>query len=301
MSVSEIQPQTEPLDYRSARPVRVSRRGNGFLTVCANLWVPGLGFWLIGLRRRGTLWLATVVLLIAVGLGIMSIPALVPALLVIVPLSALLQIALVVDSYRRGRNPPRPVASTPGLRYLAGAGFLALCIFASPSTAVALVFRHYIVEAFVLPTASMSPTISPRDRFLVHKLLPVRRWDVIAFIALPPEINQKYVKRIVGLPGEQVELVGNRLLINGAVLPLPPGLKPYESNPRYGPRIGCEGHPIRLGADEYFLLGDNSPISGDSRYWIQPAPGHQSGALPAANIVGRATWVYWPPKHWRRL
>jgi hypothetical protein len=56
-----------------------------------------------------------------------------------------------------------------------------------------------------------------------------------------------------------------------------------------------------LGADEYYVLGDNSLLARDSRYWNIAAPGHQPGALPRANILGRATWVYWPPKHWRRL
>ena len=51
---------------------------------------------------------------------------------------------------------------------------------------------------------------------------------------------------------------------------------------------------MKLGPDEYFVLGDNSPISRDSRYWTTAAPGHQIGALPQSDIVGPATWIYWP-------
>ena len=54
-----------------------------------------------------------------------------------------------------------------------------------------------------------------------------------------------------------------------------------------------------LGPDEYFILGDNSPVAADSRYWRKPVPGHQPGALPAGRIVGRVTAIYWPPSRWR--
>jgi signal peptidase I len=289
------------LDYSVAAPKPPSRRGYGFLTVCANFVLPGLGFWIIGRRRRAVAWFAVLITIAAAAVVAMCFPSLVPALLVLLPLSVALQLLMLVDGYRLGRNAPRKILSSPLLRYLAGCAILVLLGVISPGRRVGIVIRDHVVEAFLMPTQGMAPTLYPRDRFLVHKGLPVRRWDVVAFLALPPEQPDKYCKRIVGLPGEQVELVGDKVFINGKPIPLPAGLGPYQSNPPIGPRIGCHGPPIRLGPDVDVVLGVNSPISGDSRYWDQGMPGHQPGALPAGNIIGRATWVYWPPSYWKRL
>ena len=110
------------------------------------------------------------------------------------------------------------------------------------------------------------------------------------------------VNRLIGLPGEQVELLEGKVYIDGKPVATPPGIGNYDSNPRYpAPRNGCQGNPIRLGPDEYYVLGDNSPISNDSRYWKAGSPGHQPGTIGRADIIGVATYTYWPPSHWRRL
>jgi signal peptidase I len=161
----------------------------------------------------------------------------------------------------------------------------------------------------------MSPTLIPRDRFLAHKHVPFSRWDIIVFDA-PEAPGQKFVARLVGLPHEKLEIRNKQILINDHPIPIPKGLGPYVTNSydasgvpsnnpistRDGHRgNGCEGNPITLGPDEYFVLGDNSPYAADSRYWSIPVPGHQPGALPRNNILGKVTWLYWPPKRWRSL
>jgi type IV secretory pathway protease TraF len=70
--------------------------------------------------------------------------------------------------------------------------------------------------------------------------------------------------------------------------------RPYVGSVPVGPQTGCKDHPIHLEAGEYFILGDNSRISYDGRYWAQAAPGHQLGAVPRDWIFGRATAIYWP-------
>lgn len=301
MDGRESAPAPLPLDYANGALKPPSERGNGFFNVCANFFLPGLGYWIIGRRRRAVIWLVTWILLYAVTLCALSLPPLVPALIVLLPLGVLFMAALIVDSYIRGHHPPRQALRRPWARYLAGVGMLCVLVLLNPTKHLAILFRDHVTEAFIASSLSMEPTLRPGDMFLVHKRVPLRRWDIVAFFAPPPARKTKWVLRIVALPGETVELKGKQVLINGAPVPLPPDVGPYRSNPDFGPHIGCEGHPIHLGPDEYYLLGDNSDKSGDARYWAQGIGPHQPGAMPRSNIIGRATWIYWPPKHWRRL
>jgi signal peptidase I len=131
----------------------------------------------------------------------------------------------------------------------------------------------------------------------VHKREPFTRYSVVALLG--PD-RMKMIKRVVGFPGEKIEIKGNQLYLNDKPILLPTGVGPFLSLTR-GTGIGCEGRPITLGPNEYFVLGDNAPVSGDSRYWHMGIDGHQPGALPRDRILGTATWIYWPPKRWARL
>jgi signal peptidase I len=152
----------------------------------------------------------------------------------------------------------------------------------------------------------MSPAIGTTDYFLLLKSQPVQRWD-IAGIRMPNTIQfpqAEMVKRVVGLPGETVELTPDGLLINGQRVRPPAGIGFYVSvnmldqplqspDPRTAGN-GCWGRPIKLMSDEYFVLGDNTTESYDSRLW--PAvDGRQPGALPAARLSGRVAAIVWPP------
>ena len=282
-----------------------SLRGKGALAVAATLLLPGLGQILAGERRRGVRWIAAYVTLTIVTLATFVTHQLVPVLIVTVPLQILLQLACVIDAYRVGRRSTRKMLGGPARRYFVAVLLILATMFANPMFALALPAQRFLAETFVTPAASMSPTLEPNDRFIVHKRLEPRRWDVVAFLA--PDEGEgriKFVKRLVGLPGEQVEIIDNTIHINGKPVTPPPGLGPYEGRLHpgaSGARNGCEGRPIQLGRDEYYLLGDNSPISGDSRYWKTGSPGHQPGTIGRGDIIGRATWIYWPPSRWRSL
>ena len=106
--------------------------------------------------------------------------------------------------------------------------------------------------------------------------------------------------RLVGLPGEKVEIVAGKVQINDAAVNPPAAVPVYQGKVRFG-NNGCEGHPITLGPDEYYMLGDNTAVAYDSRWWDTAVPGHQPGAVPAGDVIGVATTVYWPPQHWRTL
>ncbi len=125
--------------------------------------------------------------------------------------------------------------------------------------------------------------IPPSDRFLVDKTASPRRWDVIVF-RYPRDPGTLYVKRLVGLPGELIEIKDGALWVDGRRLTPPPpleGLRYYQGLPADG---------FKLSSHEYFVLGDFSQRSYDSRDW---------GGVPADHIVGVVSCRYWPPRRWK--
>ena len=167
---------------------------------------------------------------------------------------------------------------------------------------LALFIRTFVVQAFKIPTGSMEPNLLVGDHLLVNKfvfaptaspvergLLPVRavrRGDVVVF-KYPEDPERDFIKRIIGLPGETIEVKGTQVLVNGAAIPQPfahfllphdPAAPVNEGDPRerYGPVTVPDAH--------YFAMGDNRDNSQDSRYW---------GFLPAHYIKGRALMIYW--------
>ena len=167
---------------------------------------------------------------------------------------------------------------------------------------LALFIRTFVVQAFKIPTGSMEPNLLVGDHLLVNKfvfaptasgleraLLPVRpivRGDVLVF-KFPEDPERDFIKRIVGLPGEAIEVRGTRVLVNGTAIPQPfahfllphdPASPLVEGDPRehYG--------PVTVPAGHYFAMGDNRDNSQDSRYW---------GFLPGHYVKGRALMIYW--------
>jgi signal peptidase I len=155
-------------------------------------------------------------------------------------------------------------------------------IFAALLSLVIIVF---VVQAFFIPSGSMEPTLRTGDRILVgkftYRIWDVRRGDIIVF-RYPLNPNKDFVKRVVGLAGERIEIKDGLVLVNGRPLnevyptALPGGDRACASN--YGPET--------VPKDSVFVLGDNRCNSEDSRFF---------GFVPMGNIVGRALAVYWPP------
>lgn len=138
------------------------------------------------------------------------------------------------------------------------------------------------------------------DRFFVNKLLKPARWDLVVYRS-PTEPGTTYVKRLVGLPGEQLVIQDGAVWINGQKQAPPErysGL--YYENTLDGPFPrgtvvwGAPENPVELGSEEFYVLGDFSARSLDSRLWEEGAPGHPPYALPASNLVGVVTHIYWP-------
>jgi signal peptidase I len=155
-------------------------------------------------------------------------------------------------------------------------------ILLAAAVVIAIVVKTFLFQPFYIPSESMSPTLEKGDRVLVNKLSyrlhDPRRGDVVVFSAPEVEKREGYddlVKRIVGLPGDTVEGRAGHVYIDGKRL-----AEPYL----HGVETGDFG-PKHLGANSYFMMGDNRPDSKDSRSF---------GPIKRSKIVGRAFLVFWP-------
>ena len=169
---------------------------------------------------------------------------------------------------------------------------------------LAMVIRFFIVESFKIPTGSMRPTLLEGDLILVNKMiygarvpftglrLPEiqhpKRGDVIVFI-YPEDPKKNFIKRLVGLPGETVEVKNGTIYINDNPL-----LDPVFNQRYYYNRgeFAKEGEKITVPTDKFFVMGDNSASSQDSRYW---------GFLPKNKLLGKAILIWWPPQRIRMI
>ena len=114
---------------------------------------------------------------------------------------------------------------------------------------------------------------------------PPKRGDIIVF-KYPLDKKKDFVKRLAGLPGEDLAIKEGKLWVNGKPIQEPPFSEHYYYN-RADWDYGKEGVVIHVPPDGYFALGDNSAQSSDSRNW---------GFVPAKNLVGRAFFIWWPLK-----
>lgn len=207
---------------------------------------------------------------------------------------------------------------------------------------MALFFMTFVAQAAGVPSASMQNTIYVGDRFLINKFIfapgphvpflpqrDVRRGDIIVFKYPAPnnpdpqvvQYETLFIKRVIGLPGETVQVRGHEVLVNGQPLPeyrigvrdrdrtsktlaefrdmiapQPRRDEPYAvyydedvlANPprasASGPTKNCVKEPCRIPTGQYFLMGDNREDSADSREW---------GFVPRELVVGRAMFVIW--------
>lgn len=168
---------------------------------------------------------------------------------------------------------------------------------------LAIVLKTFFVQAFYIPSGSMEPTLQPGDRVLVRKILyEPQRGDVIVFsdpqgrpgpergiaggflhwlsegLGFARPEHEDFIKRVIGLPGETVELRNGRLYVDG-VRVREPYLEPPQDTRDYGPEQVPEG--------ALFVLGDNRLNSNDSRFGL--------GFVPVDKVIGRAFVVVWPP------
>ena len=147
-----------------------------------------------------------------------------------------------------------------------------------------------------------SDKIFNADYFFVSKFLRPRRWDIIVF-HFPENPSILHVKRLVGLPGEEITIKDGQVWANSKKLTPPDSIRSikYSSPFQSGTSSiwGSPDRPAKLADDEYFVLGDFSQQSEDSRFWKRGAPGHNTFAVPESYLYGVVTHIYWPPSRWQ--
>jgi signal peptidase I len=178
---------------------------------------------------------------------------------------------------RRSRRERRRNASKKG-----GGGVLEFLIILLVSFVLVFGFvRPFVVEAFWIPSASMVPTLKYGDRVLVNKFIyrftEPERGDVIVFKSVEGD-GQDLIKRVVGVPGDEIAVRGGKLFVNGK-----PQKEPYV-NKKYPDRSFYA--PTTVPKDHVFAMGDNRANSQDSRIF---------GPVPEKNIEGEAFLRFWPP------
>lgn len=155
------------------------------------------------------------------------------------------------------------------------------------SVVLALGIRQFVAEARFIPSGSMEPTLQIDDRLVVEKISyrfnPPERGDIIVFQAPQSALDavgsttkDAYIKRVIGLPGDTVEVKEGKVFINGEAL---------SENYIQAPPAYTWG-PETVPDEQYLVLGDNRNSSSDGHVW---------GFLPQESIIGRAAVRFWPP------
>lgn len=157
--------------------------------------------------------------------------------------------------------------------------------FAIITLVIVVPIRFFIAEPFIVSGASMQPTFESGDYLIVDRLTyhlnDPKRGDVVIF-RYPKDPSKYFIKRIVGLPGESVEISGTSVIIKNTGNP-----EGFSLDQSYIKSVSPEKFTATVPSDSYFVMGDNRPASSDSRIW---------GELPRDNLVGRALVRLFPFK-----
>ena len=172
---------------------------------------------------------------------------------------------------------------------------------------LAIVLKTFVVQAFYIPSSSMEPTLFPGDRVLVNKALySPDRFDIIVFadpqgrpgpdrgvvggafhwlsqaLGVEQPEDEDFIKRVIGLPGEEVKIRDRIVYIDGVAL-----TEPYLT--KRARRTMTDYGPVTVPDDSLFVMGDNRGDSADSRYGL--------GFVPVDKVIGRAFVIIWPPSN----
>ncbi len=173
---------------------------------------------------------------------------------------------------------------------------LLLAVIVGPCTITLVILQVTgLIQPFTLPTGSMAPAISPGDQVYMESLTYLtnkpKAGDIVIFKSdgIPSlQGHERYAKRLVGLPGDRLRLTKGILYVNDHPVSFHNQVgEIHYTHIRIGKYLVDDGDIFDVPAGQYFVLGDNSPNSADSRFW---------GCIPAQSILGRAVFCYFPLK-----
>ena len=277
-----------------------------------SLLAPGVGHAFVGRPLRGVVWLAAPLALAALSLAVAREPsvktvfAILGASLFLGYASAIIDV-LVMPARRHRQTSAAGVIA-----------FVAAPVLLAP--VVALTLRMLVVEAYKMPSGSMSPTLVVGDHLFVDKAVyrsrAPRRGEVLVF-KYPEHPEHDFVKRAIAVGGDRLEVRGGHPIINGWVVPsCAVGTYRYTESDdraeregdlfveflegfaylvlfdRSAPQTDYQG-PYRAGPGETWVMGDNRNNSHDSRVWFSGA----GGGVPASHVKGRARLIWLSANH----
>lgn len=167
--------------------------------------------------------------------------------------------------------------------------------------------RKYVIINSEVPSTSMENLIEPGDRLVGFRLAYLKedpkRFDVVIF-QYPVDETQRFIKRVIGLPGETVEIRQGKIYIDGSEEPL------EEDYLKEAWTVNNDGFVFEVPEDSYLVLGDNRNVSLDARYWANEAleyglastedESEQFSYVKRDKILGKAEFKYWPNVEWIR-
>ncbi len=154
------------------------------------------------------------------------------------------------------------------------------------AVAIVAVLELFIIVNAVIPSASMEPTIMTGDRIFGWRLAyvteEIERFDIVIF-RYPDDKRTLFIKRVIGLPGDVIDIHGGEVYVNGSETPLEDTFCSVQDQTEEGYLT----YPLTVPEGCYFMLGDNRTNSRDSRYW-------QNTFVEKDDILGKAVFRYWP-------
>ena len=178
------------------------------------------------------------------------------------------------------RKPSRLKYVIEGLIYIA---LIVVCVYVVPK---------YVIQRTVVSGESMEDTLHDAESLLIDKIsyrfTDPKRYDIIVFYPKGRDVDEYYVKRIYGLPGETIQIKGNDIFINGKKIDDPYAKDSMSTG-------GIANEPYTLGKDEYFVLGDHRSVSQDSRFTPETSNDNNApGPVKFENISGKVILRIWP-------